>query len=143
MPEQCLHSRTEPAYIGTECCGRKCRLCGVLLVALRFSASERIEDLEAQLAALRKFPTTLHVHALGDDAWGVFTPASDGPRMLAKCGGPDAETNARLFARAHALRAYIRRHCPRCQGIGQHGTGPTLACFCEEVGILLGGEAGE
>lgn len=53
MGEQCLHSRTEPAYIGTECCGRKCRLCGALLVALRFSASEQIVDLERQLAELR------------------------------------------------------------------------------------------
>lgn len=46
----------------------------------------------------------LHVRTLGDGAWGVFTPAADGTRLLARCGGPDAEANARLFARAPALR---------------------------------------
>lgn len=47
----------------------------------------------------------LHVHALGDGFWGVYSPvAGNGPRLLARCGGPDAEANARLFASATALR---------------------------------------
>ncbi len=42
----------------------------------------------------------LHVRTLGDGFWGVFTPLSDGVRMLARCGGEHAEANARRFAEA-------------------------------------------
>lgn len=46
----------------------------------------------------------LHVHSLGDGAWGVFTQLTgNGPRMLARCGGPDAEAHARFFAEAWNL----------------------------------------
>lgn len=50
----CLHSRTRPLYGGTECIGRRCRLCG----ARMFVVSDKMAELADALARLGLAPAT-------------------------------------------------------------------------------------